>query len=281
MKRFILTMLICLMLSVTTSPVMGTEAEQQKSPWEKYSLMIGGFISTVNTSVSFGSGLGICLDAEELLDVDSSNTVFRVGGLWRFTDTKRHRLDLSWFAYHRSGSSTVGNALEIEDPDGDIITIDPGAEVDTLINIDIFQLAYSYSFLQDDRIDLAATFGLFIMPIVIELEVSGGGSGEGILNFTAPLPTFGLRMDFVLAPKWFFRSGTQIFYLEYQEFKGSLLAMHGAVEYKPWDRVGFGLGIDSFTLKIEAKDEDFPYIDLRGNVEFNYVGLQLYARIFF
>jgi hypothetical protein len=260
---------------------MGTEAEQQKDPWEKYSIAIGGFISTVNTSIRFGSGVGLDIDAEELLDVDSSNTVFRVGGLWRFTDTKRHQLDLSWFAYHRSGSATVGNTLEIEDPDGNIIIILPGTEVDTLLNIDIFQLAYSYSFLQDDRLDLAAIFGLFIMPVDIELEVSGLGGEEGTLNFTAPLPTFGLRMDIALKPKWFFRSGTQIFYLEYQNFKGSIMTMHGAVEYTPWDHIGFGLGIDSFTLKIEGKDEDYPNIDLTGKVGFHYVGLQLYARIFF
>lgn len=281
MKRFILTMLICLMLSVTTSPVMGTEAEQQKDPWEKYAIIMGGFISRLDTSVRFGSGLGFDLDAEELLDVDANDTVFRVGGLWRFTDTKRHRLDLSWFAFHRDGSSTVANTLEIEDPDGNIITILPGTEIDTLLDIDIFQLAYSYSFLQDDRIDFAAVFGLFIMPIDIELEVSGFANDEGTLDFTAPLPSFGLRMDLALTPKWFFRSGTQIFYLEYQSFKGSLLETHGAFEYMPWDRISFGLGVDSFRLKVEADDEDYPSIDLRGNVEFHYVGLQLYARIAF
>ncbi|MCK5195258.1 MAG: hypothetical protein KAQ71_15710, partial [Desulfobulbaceae bacterium] len=237
MKRFILTMLICLMLSVTTSPVMGTEAEQQKDPLQAREAVHNGFFSSLDTSVRFGSGVGFDLDAEELLDVDSKTSVFRVGGLWRFTDTKRHRLDLSWFAFHRDGSSTVGSTIEIEDPDGDIITILPGTEVDTLLNIDIFQLAYSYSFLQDDRIDLAAVFGLFIMPIDIEIEVTGVPDEEGILDFTAPLPTFGLRMDFALTPKWFFRSGTQVFYLEYEDFKGSLLATHGAVEYMPWDRI--------------------------------------------
>jgi hypothetical protein len=281
MKRFILTMLICLMLSVTTSPVMGTEAEQQKDPWEKYAIIMGGFISRLDTSVRFGSGVGLDIDAEELLDVDANDTVFRVGGLWRFTDTKRHRLDLSWFAFHRDGSSTVANTLEIEDPDGNIITILPGTEMDTLLDIDIFQLAYSYSFLQDDRIDFAAVFGLFIMPIDIDLEISGLSTGEVALDFTAPLPSFGLRMDLALTPKWFFRSGTQIFYLEYQSFKGSLLATHGAFEYMPWDRISFGLGVDSFRLKVEADDEDYPSIDLRGNVEFHYVGLQLYARIAF
>jgi len=230
---------------------------------------------------SFGDTAGLVLDAEEMLDVDSKTSVFRVGGLWRFTDTKRHRLDLSWFAFHRDGSSTVLEDFEIEDKNGNIIPIPAGTDVDTIIDIDIFQLAYSYSFLQDDRIDFAAVFGLFIMPIDIELEVTGVPDEEGTLDFTAPLPSFGLRMDIVLAPKWFFRSGTQIFYLEYQSFKGSLLASHGAVEYMPWDRISFGLGIDSFLLKIEAEDEDYPNIDLRGNVEFHYVGLQLYARISF
>ena len=135
--------------------------------------------------------------------------------------------------------------------------------------------------MQDDRVDLAAQFGLYIMPIDIEVEVSGFANDEGTLDFTAPLPTFGLRMDIILTPKWFFRSGTQVFYLEYQDFKGSILATYGAVEYRPWDRIGFGLGVDSFRLKIEVEGEDHPSIDLRGNVEFHYVGLQLYARIFF
>jgi len=274
-------MLICLMISFTTSPVMGTEAEQQKDPWNKYAITLGAFVSNVDTSFRVGSGFGLDLDAEELLDMESNNSVFRVSGLWRFTDNKRHRLDLSWFAFHRSGSSTVLEAFEIKDKDGNIIIIDAGTEVDSVLNIDIFQLAYSYSFLQDDRVDLAAQFGLYVMPIDIEIGVSGVADEEGTLDITAPLPTFGLRMDIALIPKWFFRSSTQILYLAYQNFKGSILTMTGAVEYRPWDRLSFGLGIDSFTLRLEGEGEDYPSMDLRGNVEFNYVGLQLYTRIFF
>ena len=263
------------------SPVMGTEAEQQKDPWETYAITIGGFFSSLDTSFRVGSGVGLDLDAEELLDMDSTTTVFRVGGLWRFTDNKKHRLDFSWFAFHRSSSTTVSQRFEIEDQNGQIIIIDAGEIVDTVFNIDIYQLSYSYSYLQDDRIDLAVLFGFYIMPIDIGVEISGMVSEEGTLDFTAPLPTLGLRLDIALTPKWFFRSGTQIFYLEYQDFKGSILATHVAVEYTPLDRIGFGLGFDSFRSKAEADGEDYPLIDFRGNVEFNYVGLQLYARIFF
>ena len=103
---------------------------------------------------------------------------------------------------------------------------------------------------------------------MVGVEVSGLiDNKEGTLDFSAPLPTFGLRMDIALIPKWFFRSGTQIFYLEYQDFKGSVLATHGAVEYTPWDHICFGLGVDSFRLKDEAEGEDYPSMNFRGNVE--------------
>lgn len=280
MKHLILTMIICFMLIVAANPVMSTETEQHKNPWETYALTIGGFLSSLDTSFRVGSGVGLDVDAEELLDMDSTATVFRVGGLWRFTDNIKHRLDLSWFAFHRSSSTTVGQTIEIEDQNGQIITINAGEIVDTVFDIDIYQLSYSYSFLQDNRIDLAALFGFYIMPIDIGIKATGLAA-EGTLDFTAPLPTVGLRMDIVLTPKWFFRSGTQVFFLEYQDFKGSILASYGAVEYKPWDRFGLGLGLDSFRVNFEAEGEDYPSMDFRGNVGFNYVGLQVYARIFF
>jgi hypothetical protein len=281
MSHFKLILMILFPCVALATPSLSAESENRKDPWETYALKLGGFFSTLDTSFRVGSGVGLNLDVEELLGMESSTSVFRIGGMWRFTENKHHRFDLSWFAFHRSGSVTVDQTFEIEDRNGDIITIDAGEEVDTFFNIDIYQLAYSYSFLQDDRVDLAALIGFYVMPIDVGVEVSGLVDKEGTLDFTAPLPTFGLRMDIALTPKWFFRSGTQVFYLEYQNFKGSVLATHGEVEYLPWDHFGLGLGLDSFRMKAEADGEDYPYMDFSGNVEFNYIGLELYARIFF
>ena len=113
------------------------------------------------------------------------------------------------------------------------------------------------------------------------IKVTGLGGSEGAQDFIAPLPTIGLRMDFALTPKWYFRSGTQLLYLETDDFRGSLLATYGSIEYKPLKHVGIGLGVDSFRLSVEAEGEDYPSIDFRGNVDFEYVGIQLYTRIFF
>ena len=54
-----------------------------------------------------------------------------------------------------------------------------------------------------------------------------------------------------------------------------------AVEYNPWQHVGFGLGFDSMAIRLEADGEDWPGADFQGKVNFNYIGLQLYLRLFF
>jgi hypothetical protein len=41
------------------------------------------------------------------------------------------------------------------------------------------------------------------------------------------------------------------------------------------------LGFDTFNFRLEADGEDWPGVDLKGNVEFNYAGLQLYLKVFY
>jgi hypothetical protein len=119
------------------------------------------------------------------------------------------------------------------------------------------------------------------MPIEYGITVSGTLENEGQQDFIAPLPTLGLRLDIALAPKWYLRSGSHYFYLKYDRFRGSLITGYTALEYKPWQHVGIGLGFDSFRLGVEAEGEDYPSIDFRGNIDFEYVGAQLYVRYFF
>jgi hypothetical protein len=90
-----------------------------------------------------------------------------------------------------------------------------------------------------------------------------------------------LRLDVLLAPKWYFRTGTQVFYIKYENFTGSLINAKSAVEYNPWKHVGFGLGFDALCLDLQADGEDYPAIDFRGNIQFSYTGIMLYGRVFF
>ena len=252
-----------------------------EQPWEKFSIQAGYFLAAVDSGVRLGTGIGIDIDVEDLLGLDSTNSVFRIGTLWRFTDNRRHRIDFSWFSLNRDGNRTIDQDITFENENGEQVTIDAGSEVSAFFDLDIYQLTYSYSFLQDDRVDLAGSLGFYIMPINVGLTVSGVVDERGDANFTAPLPVLGLRMDVLLAPRWFFRSGTQLFYVEYVNFTGSVIEVNAAVEYTPWNHVGIGMGVDTLNVTVEAEDEDWPGVDFSGQVDFKYVGLQLYLKYFF
>ena len=135
--------------------------------------------------------------------------------------------------------------------------------------------------MQDDRIDLAAEIGLYIMPLNFGIKATGIIDEKGEASFTAPLPTAGFRMDIAFTPQWFFRGGTQIFYLEYENYTGAVLATQTAIEYVPWKHFGLGLGVDALRMQASADGEDYPGVDFNGNVEFSYVGLQIYGRVYF
>ena len=272
MKRAMMVLLILFFVVWLSPPVFAQDKPTDKSsydgPWEKFSLELGGFFPSINSSVQLGvKGSGVNIDPEDLLDLKTTTVVFRLDGSWRFTRNRRHRLDLSWYSFRRDGNTTIGQDITIGD-----IDIPAGTYVESFSNLDIYRLSYGYSFFQDDRIDLAALAGLYIMPIEFGINATGVVNKRVNENLTAPLPVFGLRADFAITPEWFLRSGTQIFYLEINQFKGSIFAAQVGVEYKPWKHVGIGLGFDTFNLNVEAEGEDYPGVDFQGQLQFHYRG---------
>jgi len=275
-KRKCLYLFVAASLLLFIQPAMAADTS-----WKKFSLDIGYFIAQTDTNVRLGSGLGVSVDMEDLLGLDSTDSAGRVRAAWRFTDNRRHRLDFQWFGFRRDGSNTIGEDIHYKDKDGNDQVIEAGTYLESFFDFDIYQLAYSYSFFQDDRIDLAGSLGLYVMPIDFGFTATGLVNVGGSESFTAPLPVLGVRADFEITPKWYFRSGLQVFYLEIGEFSGSILQTNVAIEYLPWKHLGFGLGLDSLNVKAEADGDDYPGIDFKGEVNFHYTGLQLYAKLYF
>jgi len=266
-----------LMIILFSLSVNAGEKENKDKPWERFNLSLGGFATAINSDVSLGTkGLNLEVNVEDVLDLDSSVSAFRVDGLWRFSRNLRHRLDLGWFDISRDASSTLLRDITIDDT-----TFPLGTEITTSFDLQVFKGAYSYSFFQDDRMDLGVSFGIFVMPVAFEIEASGGFEGHEVESITAPLPVLGLRADFAITPKFFLNYSFDFFYLEYDQFKGAVTDAKLALEYKAFKYLGFGIGLDSFKLHIEAEDEDYPNIDFNGSFEFSYVGLMAYCKVYF
>ena len=256
--------------------------ESRFLPWEKGSVKFGGFIAAFDSTIGFGinEAAGVEINAEKLLDLDTSLTVLRLDAMYRPGKSLRYQIDLSWAAYHRDGSATLNEEIEIND-----MTFPVGAKVDTVFNFDIIRGDYTYAILQDERMRIALGLGVYAVPLrySVEVETTGGRTKIEGADTTLPLPALALRAEFQLVPRLFLNTYMDAMYLEVSDFKGSLLDVNVGLEYRPWKYVGFGIGYNSMSVDVEGEKDssDYPGANFIGTVGVRFTGLMLYGKFSF
>ena len=263
-----------------TPPSTLPASESRFLPWEKGSLKLGGFVSTFDSTLTFGrnGGSSATFNAEDHLGLDSSLTVIRAEAMYRPGSSLHHQLDFSWGSYHRDGQATVSEEFSIGDS-----TYPVGARLESVFNFDVFRATYSYAFLQNERLRLALGLGAYVLPVEYELNIQtmqNQTAAEGA-DITLPLPSLAFRADFQIIPKLFLNLSVDGMYLEINEFTGGLLDGTVAVEYRPWKHIGFGLGYSGMFVDIEDTDSDYPGAYFTGNIRVEYNGLLLYGKVSF
>ena len=268
-------------LDATATPAVTppTATPEPERPWTQFGLAAGAVLAGVDSGVRLGvEGVGIGVDLEDAFELDTTTRTARIEGFWRFTKNKRHRFDLSWIDLSRDSSIVSERNLDL----GGGIVIPIGSQVSTRLDINLIRAAYSYSFLQDDRVDLAVSGGFFVAPINYELRATGLADVDESFGITAPLPVVGFRFDFALTPRWFIVNDTNLFFLEFDGFRGSLANIVTSVEYRAWKHVALGVGVDSFDRGVERnRSTSIPGVNRLGSIEFDYTGLVLFLKTVF
>ncbi|MGB2687497.1 MAG: hypothetical protein WBC36_00785, partial [Desulfobacterales bacterium] len=59
-------------------PALAENQASHDTLWEKFNVNLGYFISNTNTDLSLGSGVGLTVNVEDLLGLDTNNNVFRI-----------------------------------------------------------------------------------------------------------------------------------------------------------------------------------------------------------
>jgi hypothetical protein len=258
------------------------ESGKRYLPWEKGSIKFGGFLTAFDSTLAFGvnNAAGVTFNAEELFGLDTSLTVFRAEAMYRPGKSLRHQVDFSYAAYHRDGHATLDEEININGN-----TFPVGARIESEFNFDIIRGTYSYAILQDERMRIALGLGVYAVPLKygLDIETSGGRTSVNGADTTLPLPALALRTEFQLIPKLYLNAGIDAMYLEFDDFKGSLLDVNVALEYRPWRHVGFGLGYNSMSVKVEAESDNsnYPGADFVGDVGVRFSGLMLYGKFSF
>ncbi len=267
---------------VASMPQLAAAAQEDEKtkPWEHFSLNIGGFVTTLNSDVRIDSksGVGIDIDGENTLGLDSSMTVFRAEAVFRFPSSLRHRFDLGYFELRRNGTKTIQKDIEIRDQ-----VFTAGARLDSSMDLKLIRGAYSYSFFQDDRFDLGVSVGAYVTPVTLSFKSSNLEGSEGRVSKTESstllLPVLGVRFDFAITPKLFLKQNIDLFYLEYEGSQASLVDARIALEYNIWRYLGLGVAYEVFHVQVESEKGDFLGLDYGGQLRVDYGGVFLYAKI--
>lgn len=238
-----------------------TPVSAQSLDGDRFSLSLGVFVTDRDTEARLDSdaGDGTDTDFESDLGLDSSDSVFRVDGYYRFAE--RHRADFSVFDLSRSSSKQVERDIQWGDT---LFAIDTTIKAE--FDLSIYKAAYTYSFLSDEDGYLGGTVGLYVADVKTSLAEPNLGQAE-VGELTAPLPVVGLRGERKLSDRWTFRASGEFFFVEYDDIDGSLVDLYAGFDFSLREDIALGFGINSVTLDVDADTSDFS-----GAIDWQYSG---------
>lgn len=262
-------------LGMAAAATSGAKADSLAPGDERFKFVAGWFLPAFGTDVRLDGegteGDDVSLDDDLGLDGDQSGAL--LGFEWRIAD--RHRLGVNWSSFSQNGTRVFDEELTIGDE-----TFPVDAVVRTNWSLDLIPITYSYSFIQNEKNELAGTFGIHLDRISLRLRAETSVSGD-VLDLETdhsadlPLPLLGLRYDHHFSDSWSAGIGASYFTIEFGEdtldARGSLYNFKAYAEYRLQGRYGAGIAIDAFKLDLEADKNNFS-----GGYEYDYWGPQIY-----
>lgn len=230
---------------------------------DKFRIAIGGYkITRYDSSISLtdkGVGLGVSFVPEDTLGWDTKQSVFRIDGHYRFTDS--HALTYSWYRINSDGNKVLTKDIEWVDENGNTITIPTGATVRSNINYDIYKIGYLWSFYNNDKVELAAGAGVHVTRIAVGLTADTTSSGQEAkdVKTTVPLPVLSFSMNYHITPRFGWNMKTEFFSLSFDDWDGVYTDSQLGMEYRLTDHTGVGVGIGSNSLKIIQDTSDYKF----------------------
>jgi hypothetical protein len=220
--------------------------------------------------------IGSDIDFENTFGIDDFDR-FRAEGVWRFA--ARHGLHAMVFQNTRRATRTIDREIHFEDT-----TFPINAVVDAESEFTVAQLSYDYAFIHKYAYEMAIGIGVHYLDL--DLQLSGtieteaeefSGAMQANAATSAPLPVVGLRALWRLAPSFYLTGQIQYFYLELDQYSGSLLDLKASFVWQFSDHVGVGVAYNDFGLRFDVDDAD----RFNGRLRWDYGGATVFVSVMF
>jgi len=247
------------MLVATTSLAHAGEAVP-----DKFNIALGGYtLVRYDSTMSLTEpelGAGISISPEDTLGLDTTQTVLRLTGYYRFT--KKHALTYSWYSISTDGNKLVEEEFDWLDGNGDAIIIPIGARVETSLDYDIYKVGYLWSFHHTDKVELSAGAGLHLTRIAIGMhaETTSSPLNTQDVSTTVPLPVVTFSLTYNVTPKFSWGLRAEAFALKFEEWDGIYTDSSLTMEYRAFKNVGLGIGLNTNSFKVTEDTSEYKFI---------------------
>ncbi|MBW1791338.1 MAG: hypothetical protein JRJ14_03580 [Deltaproteobacteria bacterium] len=234
---------------------------------DQLAFRIGPFFPSIDTSIKVGN------QEQNFEDyLDDSATTAAIKGVWRIS--KHFRLNFGYWAVNRDSSVSLDHSVPIGP-----INVPAGTSIGAAFDSSLLSAALGWSFVTTDTTEFGVDLGLAALNLQSELGASVPGIGNTsftVFDETYPLPTIGIYITQALSPKWSLAGRFGGIGLSTGDFDGTVVDAIGAVEFRPWQNVGFGLAY-------MYNDADAKLKDVGDGVEvkWNYQGPFAYLTLGF
>ncbi len=250
---------------------VAAEASTDELPWKTWEFLLGGYLSTLDSTLrvdSRSAGTGTEIDLEDDLGFKKSLNTVRLDAIWRFRP--RHRADVSYYRLSRDTLRALDRTIEIGDkifPEGTTVASD--------LELTIYKASYSYSVVHNSRLDVGFSAGLHILEWESQIAAETIGLTQSS-KLLAPLPVLGVRGNWAITPVFFLKVNVDVFALSVEGTGGRLTDGLIAIEYDAFKHFGVGLGYNRVSMHITG-DKD----DLFGEIGAEYGAVMLYGKFFY
>ena len=266
---------VFMVLLVTSSPV----AAQSSSDWQnwptgaRWSIGAGYFAPDLDTTIvvtDAGGNIGTGINFEKNLGLDDSEGTGLLYAEWRFF--KRHSLQYRYFDLQRSATTSSSVSIAIGEEVFDI-----SLPIQSFFDITAHEIAYSYSLLFDERMDLFVGLGISLQDLSLGIQgtESSPNPGELInskLDSTAPLPTLNVGFNYAFTDKWLFLSrvgwlAVEADFAADEDLSGKIINANAGIQWNAFKNVGFFLQYQVFDV-----DVDYSVGGIIFAVDYDYTG---------
>jgi len=237
-----------------------THLSLQAQVQDKWKINVGAmFVTNFETEMQLtpkNLPLGVRINTKDQLGMKNETGVFRFDGYYRFSDIQS--IDITYFSVRSKGERVINTDIQWQDNN-----ISAGTSINSHFDIDILKINYGYSFYHNDRVELTLTAGLHITAIDVGLGASGVVDGNSTNSYssassaTLPLPVIGFQGEYtIVIKKLFVNYRTDYFYLNFDNFKGTLISSSLSFEYRFEEHIGVGLGYNSNQIYLKTDNGD-------------------------